>query len=134
MSLRPSNPFANVIMELLDRVECLYMDVKNGNMLSEAIDGELASIIRMLGVNLRTASLGISSLKEIRDVVEYGRSILILAYNKDLITDEIFQKNVLSLSKVLKSCETLPNSFVNDLILSLDDILKMQAESVNSLD
>jgi hypothetical protein len=66
---KPSNPFVKILNELLDRIECLYSNVKNGNMSSEAIDYELASIIRLLGVNLRISSC-VSLMKEIEDLVD----------------------------------------------------------------
>ena len=70
-------------------------------------------------------------MKEIDDLVEYICSIP-LACSKDHITTEKYQKNIMLLSKTLKSCETLPNSFVNDLISRLG-IQNLYANSVNSL-
>ena len=119
MSLRSSNPFAKIVDEVLDRIECLYTDIKDGDISGKAIDSESTNLIRMLGVNLRITSLGVSSMKEIRDFVDYVRYILRLAYDKDLITYEISKKNIQSLSKTLRSCDTLPYNFVNDLVLRL---------------
>ena len=122
MSLRSSNPFAKIVDEVLDRIECLYTDIKDGDISGKAIDSELTNLIRMLGVNLRITSLGVSSMKEIRDFVDYVRYILRLAYDKDLITYEISKKNIQSLSKTLRSCDTLPYNFVNDLVLRLREL------------
>ena len=87
----------------------------------EVIARELNNIIRIISVNLEYGNSPISSLKEINELVLEINTFLKKSFGKGLISNEILEKNRLSLCRTLNSCNRLPSEFIRDLVSHLRD-------------
>jgi hypothetical protein len=113
--------YASLVTEQLDILSNLSKLTYTGKLPQELIARDLNNIIRMISVNLEYGNLPISSLKEINEIVLEINTFLRKAFSKGLISNEILEKNRLSLCTALSSCNRLPTEFIRDLVSHLND-------------
>jgi vacuolar-type H+-ATPase subunit I/STV1 len=111
--------FANLVTEQLDTLSNLSKLTFTSNLSQEVIARELSNIIRIISVNLEYGNSPISSLREINELVLEINTFLEKSFDQGLISNEILEKNRLSLCRTLSSCNRLPSEFIRDLVSHL---------------
>jgi hypothetical protein len=111
--------FASLVTEQLDTLSNLSKLTFTSNLSQEVIARELSNIIRIVSVNLEYGNSPISSLREINELVLEINTFLEKSFGKGLISNEILEKNRLSLCRTLSSCNRLPSEFIRDLVSHL---------------
>jgi len=113
--------FASLVTEQLDTLSNLSKLTFTSNLSQEVIARELSNIIRIISVNLEYGNSPISSLREINELVLEINTFLEKSFGKGLISNQILEKNRLSLCRTLSSCNRLPSEFIRDLVSHLSD-------------
>ena len=113
--------FASLVTEQLDTLSNLSKLTFTSNLSQEVIARELSNIIRIISVNLEYGNSPISSLREINELVLEINTFLEKYFGKGLISNQILEKNRLSLCRTLSSCNRLPSEFIRDLVSHLSD-------------
>ena len=113
--------FASLVTEQLDTLSNLSKLTFTSNLSQEVIARELSNIIRIISVNLEYGNSPISSLREINELVLEINTFLEKSFDQGLISNEILEKNRLSLCRTLSSCNRLPSEFIRDLVSHLSD-------------
>jgi vacuolar-type H+-ATPase subunit I/STV1 len=111
--------FASLVTEQLDTLSNLSKLTFTSNLSQEVIARELSNIIRIISVNLEYGNSPISSLREINELVLEINTFLEKSFDQGLISNEILEKNRLSLCRTLSSCNRLPSEFIRDLVSHL---------------
>jgi len=111
--------YASLVTDQLDILSNLSKLTFTSKLPKEVIARELNNIIRIISVNLEYGNSPISSLKEINELVLEINIFLKKAFSKGLISNEILEKNILSLCRTLSSCNRLPSEFISDLVSHL---------------
>jgi hypothetical protein len=111
--------FASLVTEQLDILSNLSKLTFTSNLSQEVIARELSNIIRIISVNLEYGNSPISSLREINELVLEINTFLEKSFDQGLISNEILEKNRLSLCRTLSSCNRLPSEFIRDLVSHL---------------
>ena len=113
--------YASLVTDQLDTLSNLSKLTLTSKLSQEVIARELNNIIRIISVNLEYGNSPISSLKEINELVLEINTFLKKSFGKGLISNEILEKNRLSLCRTLNSCNRLPSEFKRDLVSHLRD-------------
>jgi hypothetical protein len=113
--------YASLVTDQLDTLSNLSKLTLTSKLSQEVIARELNNIIRIISVNLEYGNSPISSLKEINELVLEINTFLKKSFGKGLISNEILEKNRLSLCRTLNSCNRLPSEFIRDLVSHLRD-------------
>ena len=113
--------YASLVTDQLDILSNLSRLTFTSKLPKEVIARELNNIIRIISVNLEYGNSPISSLKEINELVLEINIFLKKAFSKGLISNEILEKNRLSLCRTLSSCNRLPSELIRDLVSHLSD-------------
>jgi hypothetical protein len=113
--------YASLVTDQLDTLSNLSKLTLTSKLSQEVIARELNNIIRIISVNLEYGNSPISSLKEINELVLEINTFLKKSFGKGLISNEILEKNRLSLCRTLNSCNRLPSEFICDLVSHLRD-------------
>jgi len=111
--------YASLVTDQLDILSNLSKLTFTSKLPKEVIARELNNIICIISVNLEYGNSPISSLKEINELVLEINIFLKKAFSKGLISNEILEKNILSLCRTLSSCNRLPSEFISDLVSHL---------------
>ncbi len=113
--------YASLVTDQLDTLSNLSKLTLTSKLSQEVIARELNNIIRIISVNLEYGNSPIYSLKEINELVLEINTFLKKSFGKGLISNEILEKNRLSLCRTLNSCNRLPSEFKRDLVSHLRD-------------
>jgi len=113
--------YTSLVTDQLDILSNLSRLTFTSKLPKEVIARELNNIIRIISVNLEYGNSPISSLKEINELVLEINIFLKKAFSKGLISNEILEKNILSLCRTLNSSNRLPSEFISDLVSHLGD-------------
>jgi len=113
--------YASLVTEQLDILSNLSKLTYTSKLPQELISRDLNNIIRIISVNLEYGNSPISSLSEINELVLEINTFLKKSFGKGLISNEILEKNRLSLCRNLSSCNRLPSELIRDLVSHLSD-------------
>jgi len=113
--------YASLVTEQLDILSNLSKLTYTTKLPQELISRDLNNIIRIISVNLEYGNSPISSLSEINELVLEINTFLKKSFGKGLISNEILEKNRLSLCRTLSSCNRLPSELIRDLVSHLSD-------------
>ena len=113
--------YASLVTEQLDILSNLSKLIYTSKLPQELISRDLNNIIRIISVNLEYGNSPISSLSEINELVLEINTFLKKSFGKGLISNEILEKNRLSLCRTLSSCNRLPSELIRDLVSHLSD-------------
>ena len=113
--------YASLVTDQLDILSNLSKLTYTTKLPQELISRDLNNIIRIISVNLEYGNSPISSLSEINELVLEINTFLKKSFGKGLISNEILEKNRLSLCRTLSSCNRLPSELIRDLVSHLSD-------------